>query len=216
MFSCAATCLDHLVSRYPALKLLSPEISAAANLLVRCAESDHTIFVCGNGGSAADAEHIVGELLKGFMRKRPLSEEDKQRLQELAGEIDGRYLATKLQVGIKAVSLTAHVGLATAVINDLGGDLVYAQQLNALARPGDVLIALSTSGNARNVFLACQVAKLRGLRIIGMTGAGGGRLAEQADLCLKMPSEHTFEIQEYHLPVYHALCAMVEAELFGQ
>lgn len=216
MFSCATACLDHLVCRYPALRPLSADVSAAAGILVQCAKSDHTIFVCGNGGSAADAEHIVGELLKGFMKKRPLPEKDRQRLLELAGEADGRYLGEKLQAGIRAVSLTAHVGLATAVINDLGGDLVYAQQLNALARPGDVLVALSTSGNARNVALACQVAKLHGLQVIGMTGATGGRLAELADLCLKMPSKHTFEIQEYHLPVYHALCAMVEAELFGQ
>jgi D-sedoheptulose 7-phosphate isomerase len=207
-------CLEHLMERYPALSPCRAQILEAFACLCDCAYRGGTIFVCGNGGSAADAEHIVGELLKGFMKKRPLPAADQEALMALAGQDEGTYLAVRLQMGIRALALTSHVGLTTAVINDLGGDLVYAQQLNALARAGDVLWALSTSGNARNVRLACHVARLRGVRILGMTGDGGGHLAALADTCIRVPSSQTFEIQEYHLPIYHALCAMIESRFF--
>jgi D-sedoheptulose 7-phosphate isomerase len=210
----AEKCLDHLIERYPALDPCRMQIMDAFSFLCECAYRGGTIFVCGNGGSAADAEHIVGELLKGFLKKRPLPAADQEALLALAGQDEGTYLAVRLQMGIRAVSLTSHVGLATAVINDLGGDLVYAQQLNALARAGDVLWAISTSGNARNIRLACHVARLRGVRILGMTGAGGGHLATLADSCIRAPASRTFEIQEYHLPIYHALCAMIESRFF--
>ncbi len=206
--------LEHLIKRYPALSPCQLQITDAFAMLCGCVQNGGTLFVCGNGGSAADAEHIVGELLKGFMKKRPLSAADQAALVAAAGPDEGGYLATKLQIGLRAMALTSHVGLATAVINDLGGDLVYAQQLNALAKPGDVLWAISTSGNARNVRLACHVARLREVRILGMTGATGGTLAGLADVCIRVPATQTFEIQEYHLPVYHALCAMIESQLF--
>lgn len=207
-------CLDRLIERYPALDPCRMQVMDAFSCLCDCAYRGGTIFVCGNGGSATDAEHIVGELLKGFMKKRPLPAADQEALLALAGQDEGTYLAFRLQMGIRAVSLTSHIGLTTAVINDLGGDLVYAQQLNALARPGDVLWAISTSGNARNVRLACHVARLRGVRILGMTGDGGGHLATLTDTCIRVPASQTFEIQEYHLPIYHALCAMIERRFF--
>lgn len=205
--------LHVLFDKYPSLSFLEKEITEAYQLLCQCVASGHKILICGNGGSCSDAEHIAGELLKGFIKKRPLSLDDKEKLKVIGGD-SGEYLAERLQMGIQAIALTSHPGLSTAVINDLGGDMVYAQQVNAYGQEGDVLIGISTSGNSRNVELACYVAKLRGIKVIGLTGAKGGKLKNNSDCCICVPSDSTYEIQEYHLPIYHLLCAWVEGTFF--
>ena len=213
MKSEAQLALDKLIERYPVLESCRQDIIKAYDILFECFRGDGFLFTCGNGGSAADADHIVGELLKGFVLKRPLPDEDKAALEAL-GEPEGRELADRLQMGFRAMSLMNQTAIFTAAGNDLGGDTGPAQQLNALGRKGDVLLGISTSGNAKNVALACQVAKLRGMKIIGMTGAKGGRLATLADVCIKVPSCETYEVQELHLPVYHAICIAAEEEFF--
>lgn len=202
-----------LLSRYPVLNVCSREIGQAYGMLAECFEKDNFLFTCGNGGSAADADHIVGELLKGFVKKRPLNEEMKQSLYRTKFR-ESEMLAEKLQMGFRAMSLMSQSAIYTAAANDLGGDMGPAQQLWALGRPGDVFLGISTSGNAKNIAYACQVAKAKGIKIIGMTGHGGGLLAETADVCIKVPENETFKIQELHLPVYHALCIMVEETFF--
>ena len=207
--------LGDLLARYPALAVCEEALASAITLLIRTYEHDGTVFTCGNGGSAADADHIVGELLKGFVRRRPLPMAERAALSSVAG-VDGDYLASRLQCGLRAMSLMSQQGLSSAVANDLGGDLGPAQQLYGMGRQGDMLIALSTSGNARNVALACRVAKLKGIPVVGMTGMMGGQLAELADICIKVPERETYRVQELHLPVYHALCRAVEAFFFPE
>ena len=202
-----------LYERYPALTCCKEDIEKAAQALKETFKSGGTIYCCGNGGSAADCEHIVGELMKGFIRKRPLAQEEQEELRKIDA-VDGAYLAEHLQCGLRAVSLMGQEALSSAVGNDLGGDIAPAQQLLGFARPGDVLLGISTSGNARNIALACKVAKLKRLKIIGMTGEGGGKLASLADVCIKVPAKETYRVQEYHLPIYHALCMMIECRYF--
>ena len=203
--------LEELMQRCPALEACRADIQAAFEVICESYAHDGKLMTCGNGGSCSDAEHIVGELAKGFLKKRPLSEEEKGRFE---GD-DGEYLAQHLQGGLQAMSLNLPA-LGTAAINDLGGDMNYAQAAWALARQGDVLIGISTSGNARNVSLAVQAAKARGAKTVGLTGVGGGKLGQLCDVCIRVPQKETFLVQEYHLMVYHALCAMVEAEFFAQ
>ena len=206
--------LNNLVGRYPALRQCRDDIWSAYCILAECFRKDGFLFTCGNGGSAADADHIVGEMVKGFTLKRPLPENDRTFLKSFGD--NGAMLADNLQCGLRAMSLMAHSAAYTAAANDLGGDTGPAQQLNGLGRNGDVLLGISTSGNAKNVALACMVAKLKGMKIIGMTGIGGGRLAELADICIKVPERETYKVQELHLPVYHALCIMVEGTFFTE
>ncbi len=201
-----------LIRRYPVLEVCKTDIKNVCNILIDRFLEQKRLFVCGNGGSCADADHIVGELAKGFLKKRPLPEDQRKMLQTKVP--DGALLAAKLQIGLPAISLHSQSALATAVANDLGEDLVYAQTLYAIGNKGDVLLGISTSGNARNVHLACQVAKLKGMDIIGLTGDKGGKLADIADICIKVPATETYQVQELHLPVYHAICAAVEADLF--
>ena len=208
------TQVQELIQRFPALAATAPALVSAVTLIGTALDSGGTLYLCGNGGSAADCEHIAGELLKGFLHRRPLPVSAAAGLKRDFGA-DGEYLAARLQCGLRAVSLTGHPGLATAVANDNGGDLVFAQQLQALGRRGDVLLAITTSGNSRNVLLAAMTAKSLGMRVIGLTGQDGGRLAALADLMLCVPERETFKIQELHLPLYHALCAMLEARAFG-
>ena len=210
----AKNILDNLIARYPILEQCKDDIWKAYEFLAECFKNDGCLFTCGNGGSAADADHIVGEILKGFVLKRPLPDGDKAMLKSFGEE--GTMLAEKLQCGLRATNLMAHTGAYTASANDLGGDTGPAQQLYALGRKGDVLLGITTSGNASNVRLACLVAKLRGMKIIGMTGIGGGRLAANADVCIKVPEKETYKVQELHLPVYHALCMMVETTFFQE
>ena len=202
---------DTLAKRYPALASLTGTLTQAVEALVTCHARNGLILLCGNGGSAADAAHISGELLKGFLSRRPASPGQLDTLQcHLAPEF-----ATKLQQGIRAVNLCEASAIVTATANDLGPDLIFAQHVFALGRPGDVLIGLSTSGNAANVTYAFQTAQAVGIRTIGLTGAKPGRIDAHSDLLFKVPETETYKIQELHLPLYHALCAMTEAELFA-
>ena len=198
---------NQLCSRYPNLSVIKQELEDAFLLLVSCFEARNKLLLCGNGGSQADADHIVGELVKGFHLKRRLSEEEASEL-GVAPEA--------LQKGLPSISLAHPSTLFTAFINDVSAEMVYAQSVYVLGNRGDVLWAISTSGNAQNVYNAAKVAKAKGMNVLAMTGSDGGRLASICDVCIKAPAQQTFEVQELHLPIYHALCAMLEMHFFGE
>lgn len=201
-----------LGQRHPALLRVLEELTTVVEILASTVRAHGKILLCGNGGSAADCEHIAGELMKGFCMPRRLLEEQRARFRD-AGIPEWEKLADALQRGIPAITLTGHPSLATAVINDNAPEHVFAQQVMALGRPGDVLIGISTSGNAKNVLAAAHTARALGLQTIGLTGSRGGHLAKWCDRCIRVPAEETFHVQELHLPVYHALCLALEAEL---
>jgi D-sedoheptulose 7-phosphate isomerase len=200
--------------RAAGLEALREPLAAAFDLLAGVLSGGGKVLVCGNGGSAADSEHIVGELMKGFRSRRPLPEADRDRLEAACG-LEGRALAGRLQRALPAISLVSQISLGTALANDLGADLVFAQQVYGYGRPGDALIAISTSGNAGNVLAACRTARAFSLRTLGLTGADGGQLAQTCDVCLRAPADGTAEIQVWHLRAYHLLCGLLETELFG-
>lgn len=205
--------LDKLAERYPALAPLHVNIFEAFKVICKAYQNGGVLYVCGNGGSAADSEHIVGELMKSFRKKRPVDDKIKDSLTQMFGE-SGRILGDTLEGGLPAVSLCSHVSLKSAVANDTDPANIYAQQLFSLGRAGDCLIAISTSGNAENCMRAAMVAKLIGMKIVALTGEKGGRLKETADVTVNVPERETYAVQELHLPVYHCLCAMLEEELF--
>ena len=205
--------LQELIARYPALAVCQADIHAATDTVIHCYEHGGKILLCGNGGSCADCDHIVGELMKGFLKKRPLSDEQKAAMKAASPTLDDTLLNT-LQRGLPAISLPSLTALNTAYCNDADPELIYAQAVLALAKPGDVLIAISTSGNAKNVFAAVQIAKGLGITVIGLTGNTGGKLKQYADIAVCVPETETFKIQELHLPVYHTVCAAVEAHFF--
>ena len=199
---------DELYERYPQLAPCAGEIAKAFEILLACYRNGGKVLTCGNGGSAADAEHIVGELLKKFRKRRAVSREVAARLPpELVSGLEG---------ALPAISLVSMSGILTAFANDVAWETAFAQQVYGLGNPGDVLIALSTSGNSANCVNAALVARARGLKVIALTGADGGKLAELADAAIRVPEAETYKVQELHLPVYHALCAALEAELFGE
>ncbi|WP_320931744.1 SIS domain-containing protein [Hungatella sp.] len=205
--------LEELVERYPVLVAVKDDVRKAYELLEACYEQGGKLLIAGNGGSCADAEHIVGELMKGFVKRREVSDSFAECLRS-ADEVRGAELAKKLQGGLPAIALTGHAGLSTAYLNDVDGDLIFAQQTYGYGRPGDVLIGISTSGNAKNVMYAMTVAKALGMKTIGLTGKDGGALKREADVSVVVPETETFKIQELHLPVYHALCLMLEERFF--
>ena len=205
--------LDALVARHPALVGCRDDIAAACDTLIGAYAGGRKLLLCGNGGSAADCEHIAGELLKGFERRRPLPEEVRGRLAAQGPE--GEMLAGKLQQALPAISLCGHPSLATAFANDVDATLVFAQLVAALGIAGDVLLAISTSGAAANVMHAARAARALGLGTIGLSGRGGGGLAALCDVLIDVPGESTAEVQELHVPVYHYLCRAVEAHFFG-
>lgn len=205
--------LEELVERYPILDAVKDDVRKAYELLEACYEQGGKLLIAGNGGSCADAEHIVGELMKGFVKRREVSDSFAECLRN-ADEVRGAELAKKLQGGLPAIALTGHAGLSTAYLNDVDGDLIFAQQTYGYGRPGDVLIGISTSGNAKNVMYAMTVAKALGMKTIGLTGKDGGALKREADVSVVVPETETFKIQELHLPVYHALCLMLEERFF--
>ena len=205
--------LDNLLTNYPQLSGCKDDILNAFECMKNCYRQGGLIMACGNGGSASDAEHIVGELMKGFKYRRPVSGEQRAAL-EAVFPAEGAYLSDNLQQGIPAISLVSQSALSFAYINDVAADMVFAQQVFAYGCPGDLLFGLSTSGNSKNVVNACRVAKTFGIRTIGMTGESGGILREICDVSICVPAHETYRIQEFHLPVYHALCAMIEAEVF--
>ncbi len=209
--------IDEVLERCPALSGLREEITRAAVAVCACHCAGGKVLVCGNGGSAADCEHIVGELVKGFVLPRPIPPADADRLRAATPDaVHGTELAARLQRGVAAISLTGHPSLATAIDNDTGREMVFAQQVYVYGRPGDVLIGLSTSGNSGNVLRALAVARAGGLLTLGFTGSRPCRMDALCDIRLKVPAEETHKIQELHLPVYHTLCLMVEQELFGE
>jgi len=203
-----------LYERYPKLEDIANDISQALAMIRDCIRCEGTIFICGNGGSAADSEHIVGELMKSFLRKRPVQQSFREKLENLFGE-EGSWCAARLQSGIKAVSLVGPPSLTTAFSNDVSPEMVFAQQLFVLAQPEDLLLGISTSGNSVNVVKAMQIAKAMDITRIAMTGSHGGSCGELADCCIQVPAEDTYRIQEYHMPIYHALCAALEEEFYG-
>lgn len=206
--------LDQLLLRYPALAACAADIEAAYRLLEACYQQDGKLLIAGNGGSAADAEHIAGELMKRFKVPRPVPAAFAQKLRE-ADSVRGPALAQNLERGLMAIPLVAHEALSTAYINDVDGLGVFAQQLYGFGRPGDVFLGISTSGNSKNVMSAAVVARALGIKVIGLTGAAGGELAKAADVAIRVPEAETFMIQELHLPVYHCLCLMLEEKFFG-
>lgn len=205
--------LEELTERYPALEKVKPQIREAYEILAACYESGGKLLIAGNGGSCADAEHIVGELMKGFVKRRAVSADFAERLMEADPE-RGKELAEKLQGGLPAIALTGHPGLSTAYLNDVDGEMIYAQQTYGYGRKGDVFLGISTSGNSKNIMYALAVAKTIGMKTIGLTGKDGGLLKRAADVAIVVPETETFKIQELHLPVYHALCLMLEERFF--
>ena len=190
------------------------EVGKAIAALITCYERKRKLLVCGNGGSAADAEHIVGEMMKGFCLPRQLSDTDKAQLASVAGD-DAILLGTKLQYGLAALSLVSHSALITAAANDQDGQLIFAQQVWGLGQAGDILLAISTSGTSHNVLLAAKTARAKNMLVIGLTGATGGKLAGLCDITIGVPSDNVARIQEMHLPIYHHICASVEAHFFA-
>ena len=205
--------LRTLVARYPDVRPCIGEIAAAFDVLHATYRGGGKVLLCGNGGSAADCDHIVGELMKGFLRPRPLPPPMRDRLAATYGA-HGDYLATHLQGALPAISLASHVAVLTAYANDVAADMAFAQQVYGYGRPGDVLRGISTSGNARTVLHALQVARVLHLRTIGLTGRDGGALSALRDVVVRVPRDGTVAIQEGHLPIYHALCIMREEALF--
>jgi D-sedoheptulose 7-phosphate isomerase len=206
--------IEQLISTYSELDVCAADIQAAFEIIRDCYRRGGKLLICGNGGSAADAEHIVGELMKGYLLKRPVPEEVRAKLISTSPQ-DGDYLADHLQGGLPAISLVSQTSLLSAISNDTAADMVYAQQVYAYGREGDALIGISTSGKARNVIHAMQVARASGMHAIGLTGPTGGTLKALCDVCICVPADSTPAIQERHLPIFHVLCAMLEEEFFA-
>lgn len=205
--------IDEFFGRHADLLPLQETVLQACNMLISAFQNGNKLLLCGNGGSCADCDHIAGEFLKGFLLKRPVNEELKNKMAEQYGET-GKDIADKLQQGLPTISLNTHSAAISAFENDVDPELIYAQQVLAYGKPGDVLVGISTSGNAKNVASAVMTANALGLHTIGLTGKDGGKLAQFAEIPLIMPQCETYRIQEDHLAVYHLLCAVVESELF--
>ena len=206
--------LDTLIERYPKLDACRDDIAKAYKIMEEAYEKDHKLLIAGNGGSAADSEHIAGELMKRFRTPRSCPSEFAEKLKEI-DPVRGENLAKNLERGLMAIPLVAHEALSTAYINDVDGLGVFAQQLYGFGRKGDVFLGISTSGNSKNVMSATVVARALEIKVIGLTGASGGELASVADASIKVPETETYMIQELHLPVYHCLCLMLEDRFFG-
>lgn len=205
--------ITDLVTRYPALSGSQNEIEGAAELVIRTAENGKKFLICGNGGSSADSDHIVGELMKGFLHSRSLTEEQKKSLETAGGET-GIKMGQLLQQGIPAISLSSPSALNTAFLNDVDPSLIFAQQVTGLGKEKDLLWGISTSGNSKNVVSAVIAAKAFGLKTLGMTGKKESRLSELCDICIRVDETETYKVQELHLPVYHTLCIILENHLF--
>lgn len=204
-----------LIERYPSLASCQDDIIAAYTIMEEAYIGDHKLLIAGNGGSAADSEHIAGELMKRFKSSRPIPQSFADKLIAIDPE-RGEKLAHDLERSLMAIPLVAHEALSTAYINDVDGLGVFAQQLYGFGRSGDVFLGISTSGNSKNVMSATVVARALGIKVIGLTGAKGGELATVADVCIRVPEDETYMIQELHLPVYHCLCLMLEDRFFGE
>ena len=206
--------LDSLMMRYPKLEVCREDIVKAYNILEGTYDNDGKLMIAGNGGSAADSEHIAGELMKRFKIARPIDDTLAKRILEI-DPVRGEGLARNLEKSLMAIPLVAHEALSTAYINDVDGYGVFAQQLMGFGRKGDTFLAISTSGNSENIMNAVVVAKAMDINVIGLTGDNGGKLREFADVTIRVPENETYMIQELHLPVYHSLCMMLEENYFG-
>lgn len=207
--------IEVLVNRYPVLNSVKDEIVEAYFLLVESYKNEGKLLIAGNGGSAADAEHIVGELMKGFKLPRKLNENFTDKLISENEEL-GTVLAESLQGALPAIALDGHPALSTAYMNDCEPLLCFAQQVNGYGKAGDVFLGISTSGNSKNILYAATTAHAKGMKVIGLTGAKDSKLMQMSDICIKVPQTETYMIQELHLPVYHCLCLMLEDEFFGE
>ena len=207
--------VDLLITRYPKLASIRREIEDAYEVMEECYRNGGKILIAGNGGSAADSEHMAGELMKRFKIPRPVGEDFAERMKAI-DPVRGAELAKNLERSLMAIPLVAHEALTTAYINDVDGLGVFAQQLYGFGRPGDVFIGISTSGNSKNVMNATVVARALGIKVIGLTGAAGGELTGVSDVAVKVPETETYMIQELHLPIYHCWCLMLEDAFFGK
>lgn len=207
--------IEVLVNRYPVLNSVKDEIVEAYFLLVESYKNEGKLLIAGNGGSAADAEHIVGELMKGFKLPRKLNENFTDKLISENEEL-GTVLAESLQGALPAIALDGHPALSTAYMNDCDPLLCFAQQVNGYGKAGDVFLGISTSGNSKNILYTATTAHAKGMKVIGLTGAKDSKLTQMSDVCIKVPQTETYMIQELHLPIYHCLCLMLEDEFFGE
>ncbi|WIH84036.1 SIS domain-containing protein [Brachyspira pilosicoli] len=205
--------MANLIERFKELEPIKGNIDSAIESIISCYKNGNKVLIAGNGGSACDSEHIAGELLKSFVKKRPIKEEIRK---ELLSMEDGEYIADNLEAPLRAIALTSHMGLSTAYLNDRDPYLIFAQQLLGFGDKGDVFIAISTSGNAKNIIHACKVAKAMGIKIISFTNNHGGKLAEMADIAIKAPAKETYIAQEYHEAIYHEICIRVEEYFFKE
>lgn len=205
--------LAELTERYPKLSSICGEIEKAYQILEECYTAGGKLLVAGNGGSCADSEHMVGELMKGFVKRRQLDEKAREQLLK-ADECIGKDLYTKLQGALPAIALTNHPGLSTAFLNDVEGETIFAQQLWGFGKEGDVFLGISTSGNSKNVLYAACAAKAKGMKVVGLLGRDGGKIKQFCDVAVIVPETETFKIQELHLPIYHVLCLMLEEHFF--
>lgn len=206
--------LEQLTERYPALNSSFDEIWQAFLIIKECYESGGKLLICGNGGSCADSQHIVGELMKCFTLKRKALKKDRQKLKELFDD-EGDFIADRLEKGLPAIAIDSMPVIATAFNNDVDPIMTYAQLTYNYGCEKDVLLGISTSGNSANINYAFKVAKAIGVKSIGLTGANGGKFNENCDYVIHTPADITHEIQEYHLPIYHALCIMIETYFFS-
>lgn len=204
-----------LIERYPALKNIKKDVIDAYEIIEQSYINGGKLLVAGNGGSAADAEHMVGELMKGFKLPRKTDKEFAKKLIAVNEEL-GAILAENLQGAMPAIALDGHMALTTAYMNDCEPLLCFAQQVNGYGKTEDVFLGISTSGNSKNILFAATVAKAKGMKVIGMTGGNDSKLADMADVCIKAPLTETYMIQEYHLPIYHCLCLMLEDKFYGE
>ena len=205
--------LQLLINRYPQLSAVENDIIIAYSILENAFSSSKKLLIAGNGGSASDAEHISGELMKSFVKKRPLPGSYISRLEEIAPEY-AEYLGSTIQQGLPVIALPSQTSLLTACANDMGGDTIYAQQVYGYGTEGDVFLGISTSGNSKNIYYAMIAAKAKNMKTIALTGASGGMLVEYADSSIIVPEKETYKIQELHLPIYHTLCLMLEEHFF--
>lgn len=206
--------LDELIERYPTLTICKQDIWDAYELLCDMYQNKGKMLIAGNGGSAADAEHMVGELMKGFVLARELSAETLKALQNADQEM-GNILSNKLQGALPAIALGGHVALSTAFLNDVDATYAFAQQVYGYGQKGDTSFGITTSGNSSNVLYACVTAKAKGMHTIALTGKGGGKIKNMVDIAIVVPEQETFKIQELHLPIYHCICLMLEEQIFG-
>jgi D-sedoheptulose 7-phosphate isomerase len=207
---------EQLIQRYPVLLACKEEITKAFEIMKDSFEAGGQFLAAGNGGSSADSAHMIGELMKGFVKKRPLLPDFVQKLKDAAGKDSeyADYLAKNIQRGLPAIDLSAHTSLVTASINDIGGDIIYAQQVCGYGRKGDVLMGISTSGNAKNILCAMIAARAKEMKTIVLSGGTGGVIKNYADAAIIVPEKETYKVQELHLAIYHALCLMIEEHFF--